>query len=67
MVQIEGGRGEQGDILSRPETPLVELFFNGLDSWSSLVKRDELPSRLLTVRAVRHINNSKLEHTSLKA
>ena len=57
----------QADVLGRREAPLCELLFTGLDPRLSLVKRRDLPARVLSVRTHRHINDSKLVATNLKA
>ena len=57
----------QADVLGRREAPHCELLFTGFDPCLSLDKRRDLPACVLSVRTHRHINDSKLVATNLKA
>ena len=54
----------QADVLGCRESPLCELPFTGLDPRLSLVKRTDLPARVLSGRTHRHTNHSKLVATN---
>ena len=54
----------QADVLGRREEPLCELLFTDLDPRLSLVKRTDLPARVLSARTHRHTNHSKLVATN---